>query len=148
MKVVFDITNPSSIVTNEEIKSVLSAALCHEIFMGRSIPPIIHLKLVKYPIRRPDVVRSGELRHTLGRPDSHRLVVHYNKRSRDQILNTLFHEACHLLRVYNGENNSDSALEEKENFDYMAKINNLVEWVSLVLMAHIEGSLGGVGEKN
>jgi hypothetical protein len=148
MKVVFDIINPSGIVTNEEIKSVLSAAMCHEIFMGRCVPDIVHLKLVKYPIRRLDVVRSGELRYVVGRPTSHRIVVHYNKRTRDEILNTVFHETCHLLRVYNKENNSDLELEEKENRHYMTKINNLVEWVSLILMAHTEGSLGGVGEKN
>ena len=141
MQIVFDIVNPSNIVTNEEIKSTVTAILCHEIFVGRQVPPIIHVKLVKHPIRRQVGLRSGELRHVIGNPDRHRIVIHYQGRSKAEVLITLFHEFCHLIRVWNKENKDDLVLEEQENTAYMGKINNVVEWVSSTLITYSDGNL-------
>jgi hypothetical protein len=146
MQIVFDIVNPSNIVTNEEIKSTITGVLCHEIFSGRCIPETIHVKLVKHPIRRHTGPRAGELRHVLGSPHRHKLVVHYQGRDKADVLITLFHETCHLMRVFNRENNSDPEQEEQGNVAYMTKINNLVEWISSVLIVFHNGSLGRIGD--
>lgn len=147
MKVVFDITNPSGIVTNEEIKSVLSAAMCHEMFMGRIFPSIVHVRLVKSTIRRDGVQRTAELKFTNGNPDHHIIRVAYGGREREKILASIFHEMSHLLRVYNNDNSLDLVQEEVENSTHMAKTANVIEWISSVLVTYSEGDLKSLYEK-
>lgn len=141
MKVIFEITNPSLIVTDQEIKSVVSAGICHEIFMGRCFPPIVHIRLVKSVIRRGSQLRTGELKYDIGKPDGHIIRVVYGGRTKQEILASLFHETSHLLRLYNADSNADLVLEEQENTAQMNEIGDCVEWMSLVLVDYSKGTL-------
>lgn len=147
MQIVFDIINPSNIVTNEEIKSVLSAVICHEIYLGRQFPGVFHVRLVKSVIRRDNAKRTGELKFTNGNPDHHVIRAVYGDRTRDQILLSIFHEASHLVRAYNDTNSLDSAIEEEGNSEQMKKMANAVEWISSILIVNSDGNLKSMYDK-
>lgn len=85
------------------------------------------------------VHRTAEL--LANRNGDHEIRVVLASRSREEILNSIFHELTHLIRVVNGSFNQDPNAEEIENLMDMKATYPPIGWVASILMLDHLGEL-------
>lgn len=140
--------NELSGVEDYELRAMASAVLAKAIMDGRNVPVKMTIMLHGPPIcvivDGLTCSRTAELR-TNGADDS-QIILTYGNRPRELILNSLFHELSHLIRICNNEHQIDLALEEIHNRSEMLVAYPVVGWLSSILMIDHNGELESTHE--
>lgn len=141
-----DLNNPTEI-PDVDLRAVVVAVLSKALFDGLVIPERIKLSLVTKPIIRVvggrRVERSGELGAN-DDPNQNHIRIYAGPRSHSQVIQTLFHEVTHLIRICNSKNILDLALEETSNEADMDSTRPAVELLAAVLIMDSTDSLRGL----
>lgn len=118
--------------------AVLSRAIMYE----QKIPNEVNVRCVDRIValfNGKPVNRTAEIRVNLD--GSHEIRVVLVGRTREEILNSIFHELTHLIRVVNGSFNQEPNAEEIENLLDMKSTYPLIGWVASILMLEQTGDL-------
>jgi hypothetical protein len=145
--VLIEIDNSTQIPTIE-LKAVICAVMAKALFAGLTLPKEVRVQVVPDPIIALNGdLRSGELRlYDRENFNDHTILVYDQGYS--QTAQSLFHELCHLMRVFNEQNSPDEPTEESQNLVYMATMINAVEWLASVLILDQQGALRSIHESD
>lgn len=135
-------------VETYELRAMTVAVLAKAIMDGRIVPARVSIALQQPPIcREIDSItfyRTAEL--NIKSADDNLIVLVYGNRPRELILNSLFHELSHLIRICNNEHQIDLALEEIHNRSEMLVAYPVIGWLSSILMMDHNGVLESTHE--
>lgn len=137
-------------VKDTTIRQLVNAMLAFYLHEGLFIPEIVNIELVPKVIIKKlgqdqEVRRTGDLTIVGADWRNHIIKVVYN-RPESEILQSIFHEISHLIRVVNNTNKLDLVTEEVEAELEMQRTHKAVEWIVAVFAAHDDRQLLGIEE--